>query len=379
MIDAIKAIKYLHSKNIIHRDIKLENFIFESTSLTSPLILIDFGLSIQSKAGEKLSHMVGSRYYISPEVLLGSYDNKCDLWALGVICFLILSGRTPFQSNVPRDQRESDYHDGILHRQLEFPAAAFADKSDCCKDFIRKLMTKDPDLRMSAEDALKHPFLTGVPRLEYDIIPRKLITKESADQIITNMSIYVSANPLMRVALILLSNSLTIEQITEFRIEFQIMDYNANGVLSLEDLQINLASSDYYSQFDLLTAYETIAIDLSHNRSNGLNYHEFIAGILCTRMEIEESRLESVFSKLDPRDYGYVTANNLAEVLGNDLSADVIKQMISTNNNGNSFVTLEEFKYQFKLMLIGEDSVEVAFDNEMDIRSDSEMFFDEDI
>lgn len=352
MLDAMKAIKYLHSKNIIHRDIKLENFLFETSSLTSPLVLIDFGLSIQSLPGEKLSQRVGSVYYAAPEVLLGSYDHKYDIWALGVVCFMILSGSTPFFCNVPRDQRESAYNEGILHRELVFPNRPFHNISDCCKDFISKLMTKDPNLRITASEALKHPFLTGVSRQEYNNMSRKLISKESADHIIRNMSIYLSANPLMKLALVLISNSLSIEQITEFRNEFEIMDYNSNGVLSLEDLQVNLSSSDYYLQFDISKAYDDIAIELSHKRSNGLNYHEFIAGTLCKRIVIEESRLELVFNILDPRGYGYVTANSLAEILGSDLSPEIIKQMIATNNNGNSYVTIEEFKYQFRLMLI---------------------------
>ena len=90
------ALRYLHSKKVIHRDLKLENFLFSSTSENSELKMIDFGLSKHFKYGEELHEAVGTPYTVAPEVIRGSYDEKCDLWAIGVITFLLLSGDSPF-------------------------------------------------------------------------------------------------------------------------------------------------------------------------------------------------------------------------------------------------------------------------------------------
>lgn len=91
------SINHLHSVGICHRDIKPENFLFDSKLSTKELKLIDFGLS--SKFGEKNQHfksVVGTPYYIAPEVIRGNYTKSCDIWSVGVILYLLLSGTLPF-------------------------------------------------------------------------------------------------------------------------------------------------------------------------------------------------------------------------------------------------------------------------------------------
>ena len=92
MTDMLRAVNYLHLNGIVHRDIKLENFLFADNSHDSRLILIDFGLSKLIDDGEKLNQVVGSCYYTSPEVLNRCYDTKCDIWSIGIICYMLLSG-----------------------------------------------------------------------------------------------------------------------------------------------------------------------------------------------------------------------------------------------------------------------------------------------
>ena len=84
----------------INSDLKLENFLFEGESSTSRLILIDFGLSRHFDPTERMRQRVGSCYYTAPEVLQGDYDYRCDLWSLGVICYMLLSGSPPFHGNI---------------------------------------------------------------------------------------------------------------------------------------------------------------------------------------------------------------------------------------------------------------------------------------
>ena len=94
----LSAIKYLHDKNIAHRDLKPENIIFEKVEDNSnPIKLIDFGLSkILGINENKMNSKLGTPYYVSPEVLEGLYDKRCDLWAIGVITYILLSGQPPF-------------------------------------------------------------------------------------------------------------------------------------------------------------------------------------------------------------------------------------------------------------------------------------------
>ena len=92
----LSAVRYLHSRGIIHRDLKQETVLYTSTSADSELKMIDFGLSKHFRYGEVQHEAVGTPYTVAPEVIRGSYDERCDIWAIGVIAFLLLSGEPPF-------------------------------------------------------------------------------------------------------------------------------------------------------------------------------------------------------------------------------------------------------------------------------------------
>ena len=95
----LSALTYLHDKNIVHRDLKAENLLFENNSAESHLKLIDFGVSSEFLKGKKLKETLGTPYYIAPEVLLQSYDEKCDVWSCGVILYILLCGYPPFNGD----------------------------------------------------------------------------------------------------------------------------------------------------------------------------------------------------------------------------------------------------------------------------------------
>ena len=86
------AVRYIHTKEIIHRDLKLENFLFTTVEANAQLKMIDFGLSKHFKFGEVQHEAVGTPYTVAPEVIRGNYDERCDIWAIGVITYLLLSG-----------------------------------------------------------------------------------------------------------------------------------------------------------------------------------------------------------------------------------------------------------------------------------------------
>ncbi|EJK77107.1 hypothetical protein THAOC_01084 [Thalassiosira oceanica] len=113
----LEAVAYLHENGIVHRDIKPENILFESREQDSAIRLIDFGLSRthDPKLEGPLANPVGTAYYMSPEVLKGKYDRACDLWAIGVVCYILLCGYPPFNGGT-----DAEIHDSTRRGRLQF-------------------------------------------------------------------------------------------------------------------------------------------------------------------------------------------------------------------------------------------------------------------
>ena len=151
----LSAVAILHSLHICHRDLKIENWVLKSgNDLWSPLKLIDFGLSTHFTPGHKLSRVVGSSYYIAPEVLKKSYTAACDLWSLGVIVYMLLSGSPPFFGS-----NEERIKASILNGEYSFPPELFGDVSEDALAFVSCLLSYDMEKRFTAHQALSHPWL----------------------------------------------------------------------------------------------------------------------------------------------------------------------------------------------------------------------------
>mmetsp|Transcript_12260 Transcript_12260/g.17986 ORF Transcript_12260/g.17986 Transcript_12260/m.17986 type:complete len:493 (-) Transcript_12260:112-1590(-) len=155
--EMLSAVAFLHSRHICHRDLKLENWVLESgKDVWSPLKLIDFGLSTHFSPGQRLSRVVGSSYYVAPEVLKKSYTEACDLWSLGVIVYMLLSGAPPFYGKNDEAIKAS-----IVQGEYTFPHELFRDVSDEAMAFVSTLLSYNTEYRYTAQQALTHPWLAS--------------------------------------------------------------------------------------------------------------------------------------------------------------------------------------------------------------------------
>eukprot|EP00934_Nitzschia_sp_Nitz4_P003934 Nitzschia sp. Nitz4//scaffold76_size158648//86590//88056//NITZ4_002551-RA/size158648-processed-gene-0.210-mRNA-1//-1//CDS//3329557860//3924//frame0 len=155
--EMLSAVAFLHARSICHRDLKLENWVLESgKDVWSPLKLIDFGLSTHFSPGQRLSRVVGSSYYVAPEVLKKSYTEACDLWSLGVIVYMLLSGAPPFYGKNDEAIKAS-----IVRGEYTFPHELFRDVSDEAMAFVSTLLSYNIEYRYTAEQALTHPWLAA--------------------------------------------------------------------------------------------------------------------------------------------------------------------------------------------------------------------------
>ena len=153
MHDILISIEYLHSNHISHRDLKLQNFMFDRKGNDSILKLIDFGLSAQLTPEETtFKTIVGSPLYVAPEVISKKpYDSSCDIWSLGVICYLLLCGEPPFKGS-----SNFEIFKNICEGVYKFNDDLWKDISIEAQDLIKGLLKVDPKQRMSINQALNH-------------------------------------------------------------------------------------------------------------------------------------------------------------------------------------------------------------------------------
>jgi len=142
------AIKHMHDRGICHRDLKLENIMVETLNLKEeqPLIkVIDFGLADHFTKDDKLSEVLGTPYCIAPEVIQGQYDESCDIWSIGVMAYIMLSGYPPFN-----EDDEMRLYQLIKRGQFRFPDEDWASISHLAKDFLFKTIEVNPGIRLTA-------------------------------------------------------------------------------------------------------------------------------------------------------------------------------------------------------------------------------------
>merc|ERR1711964_774429 len=151
----LSAMEHCHKKNIVHRDLKPENIVYKDKT-HSTLVIIDFGDAKVVEDQEIYDDFVGTAFYLAPECVRnrrGWELKKSDMWTLGVIAYVLLTGRPPFWG---RDNREILRR--ILKGKLTFPRTIKLSKT--CREFISRLIRHDPKKRMSASEALKHPYIS---------------------------------------------------------------------------------------------------------------------------------------------------------------------------------------------------------------------------
>ncbi|CAL9132799.1 unnamed protein product [Musa textilis] len=145
----VEVVQLCHLHGVIHRDLKPENFLFANKKENSPLKAIDFGLSIFFKPGESFSEIVGSPYYMAPEVLKRNYGPEIDIWSAGVILYILLCGVPPFWA-----ETEQGVAQAILRGLIDFKREPWPSVSENAKNLVRQMLEPDPKLRLTAKQVL---------------------------------------------------------------------------------------------------------------------------------------------------------------------------------------------------------------------------------
>jgi len=149
------GIQYCHEeKHIVHRDLKPENFLLTDKTDDAQVKMIDFGLSTHTNASKLMHSQVGTIYYVAPEVLTGDYNEKVDIWSIGVVAYVMLCGYPPFNGG-----NEYLTYELVKVGDVKFPSPSWDHISEGAISFLKTLLNLDPDERVSAAEALEDPWL----------------------------------------------------------------------------------------------------------------------------------------------------------------------------------------------------------------------------
>ncbi|KAI4363697.1 hypothetical protein MLD38_019884 [Melastoma candidum] len=220
VVQILSVVSYFHLQGVVHRDLKPENFLFTSKDEDAPMKIIDFGLSDFIGPGQRLSDVVGSAYYVAPEVLHRSYSLEADMWSIGVITYILLCGSRPFWART-----ESGIFRSVLRADPNFQDTPWPGVSAEGKDFVKRLLNKDYRKRMTAAQALTHPWLWDETRA----VPLDILIFKSVKS-------YIRTTPFKRSALKALSKALPEEELAYITAQFNNLE-PVDGYVSLSNFR----------------------------------------------------------------------------------------------------------------------------------------------
>ncbi|KAL5568729.1 hypothetical protein UlMin_025304 [Ulmus minor] len=353
-----KGLEALHRANIIHRDLKPENCLFLNKEQDSPLKIMDFGLSSVEEFTDPVVGLFGSIDYVSPEALSqGNVTAKSDMWSLGVILYILLSGYPPFIAQSNRQKQQM-----IMAGDFSFYEKTWKNISSSAKQLIRSLLTVDPQRRPSAQELLYHPWVRGdsakeeqmdaeiVSRLQSFNARRKLRAAAIAS-VLSSSIIFMRTKKLKS---LLGSHDLSQEEIESLRLYFkQICAKGDNATLTeFEEVLKAMKMSS------LLPLAPRIFDLFDNNRDGTVDMREILCGFSSLRKSEGDEGLRLCFQMYDTDRSGCITKEEVASMLralpDECLPADItepgkldeIFDLMDANSDGK--VTFEEFKAAMK-------------------------------
>lgn len=309
--------------------------------------MIDFGLSKHFTLGQFHNEQVGTPYTVAPEIINGSYDEKSDIWALGVIAYLTLSGVTPFGGL--DGENLLLVKQNIMRAKLEFePADIWENISSDAINFVKRLLQPKPENRPTAKQAQKDPWIqiwakkdakTG-NKLNPKTIGALMAFKEQSD--------------MQKLLSEVLSFTLLPEQIVELRAEFEKIDSDGDGEISLHAMKKVLLANAEVGALGALTEQEVEALFEAirvRKTEPTIRWHEFLAAGL-SQARVDDRNLRLAFDRIDTQRKGYVTLDDLRDMLGNSAEAHVLEKVwIESLNECKAHldrITFSDFKRLMK-------------------------------
>jgi len=333
----LSAVLYCHHNGVVHRDIKLDNFIYENESEEGELKLIDFGFAAEVAPGkEAMWDQLGTPSYMAPELWSDSakeYDSSVDMWALGVVTFMLLSGKRPFHHQDRKEKARMIRHDALVFKGPEWERV-----SEDAKDFCRKLMQKAPRDRMPASEAIHHPWIVHESNLHTGIDAAHELARH--DEIIESLEAFCQADDLKKLALESIAFSTPPSKLEELRNMFVKMDVDDSGTISFSEFKDAMLMHPEIPPEKVEQMFHNMDV----NRSGDVDYLEFLSATISTQKNGQD-RMSAMaaFSILDRDGDGFVGKDDIMQAVEGTYSSSEVDEMLVIHGK-NGLINYQNFK-----------------------------------
>ena len=391
MRQLLSAVAYCHENGVIHRDLKPENILIENSEEKDKdffhIKVIDFGTCEIFKK-KKLTEQIGTSFYIAPEVIKNSYNEKCDLWSCGVILYILLCGSPPFYG-----KNEKEIFKKIIEGNFTFRHKIWKKISSEAKNLVLKLLQVNPNKRLSAKEALEDIWFKkniNVNSLENN--------KKSSNYrlFLKNITEFCAEQKLQQATLtFLVHNFAPKEELNELKKIFFAFDKNGDGKISKEEFVTGLSNNN--DNLNSLLKDDDNIQGLLNNMdqdNNGyIGFEEFLIASINKEKILTEKNLKMAFNVFDRDKSGGISQNELKFILGEynvNAKEHLWKKMIEQIDlNQDGQISYEEFhkmmmdvihnknkrfSMQLKKLLLMDNNLDID-DSEMDDKNKNKATF----
>ena len=331
MYKILLAVNHLHHLNVVHRDLKPENFMFEDTSPTADLKLVDFGLS--NKLFARIDHLeqktiVGTPDYMAPETAQGGHGPMCDLWSVGVIMYAMLSGQLPFTAETPADTLER-----ARTGTYSVSSETWQRTSPQAKDLIGKLLVVNPRGRLTAAAALKHEWLSHAPLR----LPISLHLLDAIRNYHPKSRFQAETHKVIAKFVNLVHNR-------DVKSTFLSLNKDNSGYLSSDEVRDGLREVGHTPA---ASEIEEILRNVNFKQDGRISYSDFLASIMIPRALLDDDMLWCAFVFFDVDNTGVISEINVQEALqrvARSVSQGEVHDMMSEVDADELGVNYAEFK-----------------------------------
>ena len=332
MKEILLTVNYLHSLNIVHRDIKPESIVIKKIEDKYKIKFVNFSTATEFWPGKKLTDFIGTHYYVAPEVINKNYNELCDIWSCGIIMYILICEYPPFEG-----KNDNEILHNIKFTEPKFKQNEWQNISNSCKDLIKKMLSKNPKKRPNADLCLKHKWFKN-------IFGNSVISNlETLNKIkaVHKMAGFIKVNKFKQAVLQFMVNHFDLKH-EEDKLNSIFNKFDVNGIGKVTKKVFLKELIKIYGEKDAINLTNKIfgSIDLDGN--GDISYIEFLTATMDSKKLMTDDKLEKTFKLIDKDGDGKITIQEIKNIFGGDIKQwkKIIEEL---NDNNKDEIDFDDF------------------------------------